>query len=260
MTAEATASGVSAGLDRARLRAHLERTLPPDPFGWLEDPDSARTRDWTHLQDDAFRAAAAGWPHRDRFVRELTELDALADPVSAPRPAGDRMFLMHLAPGAEHAALVVVEPDGRTRSLLDPGRLDPTGATTLEAWHPSWDGRLLACQLASGGTENAELFVLDVDTGERVDGPIDRVRNTMVAWLPGRRGFYYVRRLDPRLHPGEGDYHRRVHLHALGTSPDDDVVVFGDGRSATQHYTVRTDPQGRWLVVTASAGTSPRLR
>ena len=41
------------------------------------------------------------------------------------------------------------------------------------------------------------LRVLDVATGEQVDGPIDRARYSPVAWLPGGEAFYYVRRLDP---------------------------------------------------------------
>ena len=41
------------------------------------------------------------------------------------------------------------------------------------------------------------LRVLDVATGEIVDGPIDRARYSPVAWLPGGQAFYYVRRLPP---------------------------------------------------------------
>jgi prolyl oligopeptidase len=79
-----------------------------------------------------------------------------------------------------------------------------------------------------------------------------------VAWLPEGKGFYYVRRLDPALIPGEEQYHRRVYLHMLGTSVEDDVLIFGAGRQKTQHYTVDSTPDGRWLVLTAAAGTAPR--
>ena len=41
------------------------------------------------------------------------------------------------------------------------------------------------------------LRVMDVATGELVDGPIDRCRYSPVAWLPGGKAFYYVRRLPP---------------------------------------------------------------
>jgi prolyl oligopeptidase len=103
------------------------------------------------------------------------------------------------------------------------------------------------------------LRVLDVATGETVDGPIDRARYSPVAWLPGGRQFYYVRRLDPAdLPEEERQYHRRVWLHTVGTDPADDVLVFGDGRPMTSYYGVSVSLDGRWLVVSAAEGTAPR--
>ena len=76
----------------------------------------------------------------------------------------------------------------------------------------------MAYQVSSGGTEESVLHVLDVATGELVDGPIDRARYSPVAWLPGGEAFYYVRRLPPEELPeDESQYHRRVWLHPLGT-------------------------------------------
>ncbi|MGH8894401.1 MAG: prolyl oligopeptidase family serine peptidase, partial [Actinomycetes bacterium] len=108
------------------------------------------------------------------------------------------------------------------------------------------------------------LHVLDVATGQHVDGPIDRARYSPVAWLPGGEAFYYVRRVDPSTVPAdEEQYHRRIWLHRVGTSPDDDVLVFGDGRGMagydmTNYFGVSVSMDGRWLVVGASAGTAPR--
>ncbi len=93
--------------------------------------------------------------------------------------------------------LLTVDPDGTERVLSTRWQLDPTGATTLDAWQPSKEGDLLAYQLSEGGTEESVLRVMDVATGELVDGPIDRARYSPVAWLPGGEAYYYVRRLDP---------------------------------------------------------------
>ena len=81
--------------------------------------------------------------------------------------------------------------------LIDPAALDPAGLTTLDSWQPDHEGRLLAYQLSSGGDEESELRVLDVVSGEQVDGPIGRCRYSPVAWLPGGKAFYYVRKLPP---------------------------------------------------------------
>ncbi|WP_327064564.1 prolyl oligopeptidase family serine peptidase [Kitasatospora sp. NBC_01302] len=226
---------------------------PADPYRWLENADDPAVREWTEKQEAAYRAAADGWRSRAGARERLRVLLDRVGTPSAPRPAGDRLFLARCRPGGELPELVVVEPDGTERVLVDPALVDPSGSTTLEEFEPSWDGRLLSYQLAPGGTENAVLLVLDVDSGRLLDPPIDRVRRSTVAWLPDSSGFYYVRRLR-----AEDQYHRRVRLHLLGTDPDTDPVVFGAGREGTQHYTVRISPDGRLLAVSAGAGTARR--
>ncbi len=100
----------------------------------------------------------------------------------------------------EHAVLVTVDPGGGERTLLDPMQIDPTGLTTLDAWQPTKEGHLLAYQLSEGGTEESVLRVMDVATGEMLDGPIDRGRYSPVAWMPGGEGL--LLRASPCRRPG----------------------------------------------------------
>ena len=143
--------------------------------------------------------------------------------------------------------------------LVDPMAIDPSGLTTLDAWQPDKEGRLLAYQLSEGGNEESLLRVIEVSTGSLVDGPVDRCRYSNVAWLPGGKAFYYTRRLPPSAVPdGESQYHRRVYLHQIGTPADDDVLIFGSGRDKTDYYSVSVSRDGRWLTIWASRGTAPR--
>ncbi|OIQ71473.1 prolyl endopeptidase [mine drainage metagenome] len=137
--------------------------------------------------------------------------------------------------------------------------IDPKGTTTLDAWQPSKEGRLLAYQLSDGGTEEGRLYVLDVATGAIVEGPIERTRYSPVAWLPGGAAYFYVRRLDPSLVPtDEAQYHRRVYLHQVGTPAESDVEIFGAGLEMTNYYDASVSLDGHWLQISASAGTEPR--
>ena len=232
--------------------------LVPDPYRWLEDASSEETEAWSLAQDALVRDALDALPGRDRVHRRLSELLA-AGMVGPPVWRGERQFFMRRSGDQEHAVLHTVDPDGTERVLVDPIAADPSGATTLDAWQPSKEGDLLAYQLSTGGTEESVLRVLDVATGDVVDGPIDRARYSPVAWLPGGEAYYYVRRLAPDLVPeDEAQYHRRVWLHRVGTSPDEDVLVFGDGLDLTNYYGVSVSMDGRWLVVSAAAGTAPR--
>lgn len=229
-----------------------------DPYRWLEDAGTPETEAWSAKQDALFEAYIAQLPGREHVRSRLTDL-LRAGVISVPSWRGDRYFFMRRTADQEHAVLLTVDLDGTERVLIDPMQIDSSGTTTLDTWQPSKEGDLLAYQLSAGGTEESVLYVMDVATGERVDGPIDRARYSPVAWLPGAESFYYVRRLPPDSLPeDETQYHRRVWLHRLGTNPADDVLVFGDGLDKTNYYSVSVSMDGRWLTIGASAGTAPR--
>ncbi|MFF8606814.1 prolyl oligopeptidase family protein [Streptomyces sp. NPDC015346] len=242
--------------ERQDVVEELHGLRVPDPYRWLEDPDSPSTRRWSAEQKSLYETERAAWPGLERWEAEVAALDAV-DRVRSPKLRGGRVFWLRQDAGQEHPVLVTAEAGAETteRVLLDPMALDPSGRTVLDAWEPSVEGDLLACQVSRDGTEDSLLQVIDVATGKVVDGPVDRVRKSSIGWLPGGEAFYYVRRLDPRLNPGEERYHRRVYLHRVGTAPDADVLVFGEGRDKTQFYSVSVTADGRWLGVTATLGT-----
>jgi prolyl oligopeptidase len=167
---------------------------------------------------------------------------------------------MRREPGQQFAILYTIDPGAtQERVLLDPMAIDPSGLTTLDSWQPSKEGDYIAYQLSVGGNEESVLYVMDVSTGETVDGPIDRCRYSPVAWIPGGEAFYYVRRIAPELLPeAEQHFHRRVYLHQLGAPTNTDVLVFGAGMTMTNYYGVEVSIDGRWLQVSASEGTEPR--
>ncbi|AUS79962.1 S9 family peptidase [Actinoalloteichus sp. AHMU CJ021] len=266
MTASsAPPNGAVDGYPRARrldLVDDLHGRPVPDPYRWLERGDSPETESWHREQDELTRRRLDGLPGREALDARLTELTS-AGSVSVPTWRAGRAFLTRRVPGQDHVVLHVREraDDGswRERPLIDVAEIDPSGRTTLDTWSPSLEGDLLAYQLSVGGDEHSVLFVVDVRTGERVDGPIDRCRYSAVAWLPGGKEFYYVRRLPPeRVPAGEEQFHRRVLRHVVGQDSSEDEVVLGEGLDPTNYYGVRVCPRGRWLLVTARPGTAPR--
>ena len=247
----------------------------PDPYRWLEDGASEQSAAWSAAQDALYAEQAATYPGVSATAGRIRELLS-AGVVGVPIWRGTRRFFVRREGSQEHAVLVLAEPvgtdggvdggvdgggEGRLteRVLIDPIALDPSGLTTLDSWQPSKEGDLLAYQLSAGGTEESVLRVMDVATGQDVDGPIDRARYSPVAFLPGGQAYYYVRRLDPAgLPEDEQQYHRRVWLHRLGTDPQTDVEIFGAGQDPRSYYGVGVSRDGRWLTVTCATGTAPR--
>src|SRR5215467_2402506 len=107
-----------------------------DPYRWLEDPHSDESRAWLAAR-----------------IAELTATGLVSSPVWR----GERRFFLRREPGDEHATLITAAPGEPDRVLIDPMALDPSAATTLDAWAPDKEGRLLACQLSRGGDEESVL-------------------------------------------------------------------------------------------------------
>ncbi|QBI54634.1 prolyl oligopeptidase family serine peptidase [Streptomonospora litoralis] len=219
-----------------------------DPYRWLEEPDSPATRDWLARREDDFAAAAESWPLRAALAESIRDLVA-TDLWTPPLRRGARLFATRRPAGDDHPAIVAVEDGGAEQVVFDPQTFDPTGATTLDSWEPSPDGRRVAVQTSTGGTERGALRVLSVETGLPVEEPVEGVRYSNVAWIsPG--AFYYVRRDD-------GDGRRGVWLHRVSpTGAEADILV----RACTGPRTVpgvRLLGE-RWLLVTESHGTGHR--
>ena len=229
-----------------------------DPYRWLEDPGSEETEVWSRAQDELLAGWLDGRPGREATRRRLERLLG-AGLVTVPVVRGGLAFFERRRGDQQHPVLLAREPDGSERPLVDPSALADDDTVTLDGWVPSLEGERLAYFLSSGGDEEASLLVLDVATGELVEGPIDRTRYCPLAWLPGGKAYYYGRRLPADAVPqGEAAFHRRVWRHRVGTDPDGDELVFGEGRDKTEYHSLRVSLDGRWLLVAAAAGTAPR--
>jgi prolyl oligopeptidase len=228
-----------------------------DPYRWLEDLASTETQTWLAAEDALTSQHLAALPGRDHLRRRLREL--VPGMIGPPQVVGGRSFFIRRQAEQDHAVLWVADPDGTERALVDPNALSADGTVTLDGWTPSFEGDRLAYLLSQGGDEESALHVIDVITGGRLDGPIDRTRYSPVAWLPGGEELFYVRRLPPDDVPkGDGQFHRRVYRHAVGADPRTDALLFGEGDDKTAYYGLETSRDGRWLVVSRSLGTAPR--
>jgi prolyl oligopeptidase len=240
---------------RLDLTEDLHGRLVADPYRWLEDHGDPRTAAWCTAQDELFARSRADWLGRPAAEALRRHLTALADAghESVPAWRGQRRFFTRRRPGQEHPVLLTAGPDGAERVLIDPAALDPSGATTLDDWFPSREGGRLAYLLSAGGTEQSVLRVLDVATGQIIDGPIDRAAHSTVTWLPGGATFYYRR--QPAAGAAAKPFHRPVYLHRVGTDPGRDVLILGPGLPEGAYFSPQVSADGRWLRMDADWGS-----
>jgi prolyl oligopeptidase len=220
-----------------------------DPYRWLEDSDSAQTREWTDRQNALTQAYLAGIPVRDRIRRRLETLLAIGV-LGVPAPARGRYFYLR-RDGSQNQPVLYWRRgvEGEDRVAVDPNALNQAGTTALDWYYPSEDGQLLAYGLSENGSEESVLHVLEVETGRQLSDQISRMRAASLAWLPDGTGFYYSRYPAPGAVPaGEEHYHRAIYFHQLGSDPSDDPLIY---QPAAKEYWpgVSLSPDGRWLVL-----------
>ena len=221
----------------------------PDPYRWLEDPDSPDTIAWTAAQNALTRAALDG-PLRDGLRAELARLYDYPR-VSAPVPRGSRYFFTRNE-GLQNQPVLYVQDGlgGTPRVLLDPNTLSGDGTVALTGWEPSDDGRLLAYAVSSGGSDWQEIHVRDVDRGAELGDHLRWAKFVTISWLAGSGGFYYTR------FPDDGRYHPAVYEHRLGAPQAADRLVFAASEDPEIVYEVAQSSDHRVLAVTAFRGAS----
>jgi prolyl oligopeptidase len=165
----------------------------PDPYRWMEE-DGPELRDWLLAQGKAAEEHFAALPLRAELKARLDELTADAVEITGFALAGDRVFYQRQT--GTVPVLVVREGD-EERVLLDPATFEGEMHSALDWYTPSQDGALIVCGVSQGGSEQSQVYLLDVVTGELTQTPLRHARLGGVAWLPDGSGFFCHRYPDP---------------------------------------------------------------
>lgn len=213
-----------------------------DPYRWLEEPSHSPTvMRWLAAQRRLFVQHRSGWPLL-RNLRDRIEHALDGGVWSPPKVRGARLFTTHQPARTDHPRLLVIEAD-LARVLVDVLAVDPDGTTTLDRWEPSPAGHQVAVQTSRFGTEPSCLVVIDAASGEVVDGPINGLRYSPIAWID-EGAFYYVRGGN-------------VWFHRVSSTTADDRLVLPGATSGAVLPDVRLY-HGRWLVAGHSYGSGQR--
>jgi prolyl oligopeptidase len=138
----------------------------PDPYRWLEDPDSAETRAWIDQQNRLTFSYLEGIGERSRIRDRLTELWSFPRATSIVRRGHLYFQLRNTGLQDQDVLHVSTAPGGEGRVLLDPNSLSSDGTVALTAHAPSPDARLLAYSTSESGSDWQTWHVRDVASGE----------------------------------------------------------------------------------------------
>ena len=233
-----------------------------DPYRGLEDLDSDATRVWVESENAITNAYLAAIPARDHLKARLTELWDY-EKFGVPFEEGGRYFYNYNTGLQNQGVLYSTrELDDQGSVLLDPNSLSGDGTIALGGLAITDDGKKMAYALSEAGSDWTTWHVRDVETGEDAPDLIRWSKFSGAEWTPEGDGFFYGRFPEPK----EGDdlkaanYYAKLYCHKLGTSQEDDVLIWED----PEHKDWRADPtvtdDGEYLIFTVGRGTDSKYR
>lgn len=232
-----------------------------DPYRWLENDvrtDKA-VANWVAQQNTLTQGYLAQLPQREWFAQRIKALMDY-ERFGLPRKAGAFYFYMRNS-GLQNQSQLFVRKglNGAQTLLIDPNAWAKDGATALDAWVPSKNGRLLAYSIQDGGSDWRTIKVLDVTTGKVLGDGVQWAKFTNIAWI-GNEGFLYSRFPEPQAGAEFQSLNKNqaIYFHRIGTPQSQDELVYSTPGDADLGHSAQVTHDGRWIVITTSRGTDSR--
>jgi prolyl oligopeptidase len=226
-----------------------------DPYRWLEDQNSSRTRAWLEEQTAYTRAYLDAIPGREQIRERVRGLMAFKDVISEPWNVGDLYFFLRRQECKEQPVIVMRNGlFGEETVLVDPA-LRATGASTaVSIVAISHDARFLAYTVRQGGTDHSALEILDLERNTILPDRLPEGFCTGFVFVPDGTGFYYSHRelRDPRPN------YKAAFWHSFGSDRSQDVEMFFAGEGPNLFLGILDSIEANLLAYAVfSAGKHP---
>ena len=226
-----------------------------DPYRWLEDQNSPRTRTWIEEQTAYTRAYLDAIPGREQIKARVRGLMSFKEAVSEPWNVGDRYFFLKRQEQREQPVIVMRNGlFGEETVLVDPALRATGTSTAVSIVAISHDARFLAYSVRQGGTDHSALEILDIDRNTVLPDCLPEGFCTGFVFVPDGTGFYYSHRhlRDPRPN------YKAAFWHRFGSDREQDVEVFFAGEGPTLFLGILDSLEANLLAYTVfSAGKNP---
>jgi len=216
-----------------------------DPYRWLEDQDSPRTRTWIEEQTRHARAYFDSIPNRDNCRQRIRELLSV-ETYDSLHKVGNQYFFRRRLPNQQQPCICMREgPEGDDEILIDPAMRGEGAFSAVKPLTISHDGRFLLYEIKQGGQRAGRFEIFDVvDRRTRSDAlPLGYLRGFEFA--PDCKSFYYV-------HEGKHAYQpagRAVRHHTMDTDFREDTTLFSAVEGTEVRVSLLSDSQRLGILV-----------
>ncbi len=234
----------------------------PDPYRWLEDPDSPETRAWIEAQNRVTFDYLAGIPEREAIRGRLAELWNY-ERYGVPSREGP-WYVFSRNDGLQNQSVIyrATTLTATPEVLIDPNTFSPDGTVALGSLAFSDDGRYVAYSVSTSGSDWREWRVREVATAQDLPDRLQWSKFSGAAWKKDGSGFYYSRYDAPK--EGQAlqqiNKNQKVYFHRLGTPQEQDELVYARSDRPEWMFEADVTDDGRFLLIYQTESTDPRNR
>jgi len=197
-----------------------------DPYRWLEDQDSTRTRRWIDDQTQYTREYLDHLPGRQAIHERIREFLAV-ETCDSLQKAGNRYFFRKRLPDQEQPCICMrVGADGVDQRLIDPSEHGAGKYTAVTPLRVSPDGRLLLFEVKEGGERTGTFKLLEIESRRTLPDVLSRGYLRGFAFAPDGKSVCYVH--EPA--NGKELYRHAAFQHLLGSEFREDREIFFAGQ------------------------------
>ena len=227
-----------------------------DPYRWLEYDTAADVAEWVKKQNEYTFGYLNQIPFRNKIKSRLEKIWNYAK-YSSPFKKGDNYFF-YKNDGLQNQSVLYIQKGikGKPKVFIDPNALSIDGTVSLGGLSFSHDNKYVAYSLGKAGSDWQEIFVMEVETGKKLDDKIEWTKFGGASWRGN--GFYYSRYDKPvgKNILSAANKFQKVYFHQIGQSQDKDRLIYQNPKYPLRYYWPSVTEDEDFFFINISEGTS----
>jgi prolyl oligopeptidase len=226
----------------------IQGVVVSDPYQWLEDSASPRTRSWIKEQQAYTDSLLNHRPDLAALRKDVLELSDIEEPQRVIYREG-HYFILKKAPGHQVPLLSVRDAKtGNEELLIDPSNWSSDHSDTIDLLNVSKDGKLVAYAVRHGGRDQVRIHFFSMDL--RRDLPDALPEERYIYWTlpiaPDASRFFYIK----------VDGGPRLYEHKFGAATGSDSLIFGSDLGPEMIMLANVSEDGATLLISVLHGAS----
>ncbi|CAK9809691.1 Prolyl endopeptidase [Anthophora plagiata] len=225
-----------------------------DPYRWLEDPDSDKTKAFVDAQNAITKPYLASCKARQDIHDRLKQLWDFPK-YSCPARYGDKYYF-YKNTGLQNQSVLYVQDtlDSEPSIFLDPNTLSEDGTVAITSSKFSEDGSIFAYGLSTSGSDWCTIHFINTKTGEKYPDVLEKIKFSPITWTHDNCGIFYGCYPDQKGKTDgsetEGNRDQKLCYHVVGRPQSEDVIVVEFPEEPLWRIGAQVSDCGKWLIIT----------